>query len=234
MRQYVIPFGIAVVIFLGLTFGIDRFLDQESGKNWPAAIQGSSTVILVAITTFYAIFTRQLVRTQQMDIRRRDEVPIVHKMLASVGTLELDSQIFHLGHVFPIDHAGPPDRKVIATIEPRWLDQLQADISGLVPVLPEALRHSGQAYLTACAAALRQTKLLSGSIHHELDLSSGQGRAFDWTSARLQFSTLRDDLPEGERPEWEEVLRGSAITNLQNEHRSMIPKLRAYLSDPGG
>jgi hypothetical protein len=233
MRQYVIAIGLALAVFVGLTYGIDRFLDAENGRNWAAAIQASSTVVLVAITALYAVYTRQLVKAQQIDTRRRDEVPVAQRLLARVGTLDVDSLMLHLSRSFPLDQNVPADPKVVEVLQAPWLEGLRADISSLTPVLPQALSEVGQSYLAACVGASRQTRLLSTSIRDELDRCKTDNRPFEWARARQQFSNLREALPEGERSEWEECIRGDGVGKLREQHVAIIPAIRVYLGETG-
>jgi hypothetical protein len=220
---------VTAVAAVVLTTRIDAFLETAKGTHWGEAIQATSTVLLVAITALYAYYTFRLVKNQEVDIARRGEEPIVRDTVVLVG-YAVESRMYQLVRVFEVDTMQPPDDKLTDLLDTEWMDGLHRALTEKVGQLSQMLRTPCQDFMTRCQRARRDTRLLRDALTHESLQATAAGRPFDWANARQYFAgTLRDTLPEGERPEWEQLTRGTAVKEFARAQEVFAKRLDVYL-----
>ena len=206
-------FGVmTIAIVAATTVGLRSLIRTEATTGWGEAIQAVSTIVLVAVTAFYAFWTFKLVKLQETTpekaIRRETQERAVEALLEHTQTPEALSL---LGDRAPFEPAEGLDFGDLIDECTKKADA----IFGIAPRLPGDLSDEASACALRIITATNLLLSLETQCLKEGVEAFRQARPWDPSRVRQQLEPLVNVLAS----DWDAFVNGStlqhAIGNLQ-------------------
>ena len=179
---------------------------SHQSAAWSSAIEAASTVILVAVTVVYVIFTWQLVRLQA-DVKTPALTgqQVVAAGEAAKALAEAEGVLASVMESFPFTDASTPSW--LAMTEWGALQRISEWLRGLQATLdPRLSKHCADTVQALSAASVAQRSLFNSrrdaSMRQRQNVGPGE-QAWGWSDARAIYETQYadsgtwDDLREG-------------------------------------
>lgn len=202
--------GILVVLLLvAATVGLHHATASGSDA-WATAVEAVATVVLVAITAWYAYLTYRLIRLQQMAPRAESWEAALRELNRLM--VRRNPGIWTASDFFPVD-VGESPPMLMEVLESRdALREVRNEVLELVGLLPKD--RAGSALGVAAYIVNAETELhaLAGALLDETQLGVAEGRSWTWDGARAAH--LASDDPERSEA-WEDVLAGRHVLAMR-------------------
>lgn len=169
-RKKVIRGGIAalfvVALLVLLTIGLKSlFSHAEDGQSWASAVAAVSTIVLVAVTTIYVVFTGSMVRLQgeaNLQTKKLEASRVVRSVMESIYPTQQKLRKIKLR--FPIDESKPPVVQKYEFANEEMASSVDY-LRGMVPQLPPELASVARVTVHRMADATLSTLAITNGLH---------------------------------------------------------------------
>lgn len=239
MVRGVIAAVVGLVVFAVVT-GTLAFVLERHGEVWLTAASAAGTFGLLAVTLFYVLFTRDLVKAQQDELMLRHQEPMyaaameASRVLHGSGTLAL-SQAFD---VLPLptdqqDHEEWESYVDAALGVSKALNAVNNDLWACLARLPEALREPvADAAGRVSWLGAGVTLIRSAAFHAAWEDPHGPPT---WAQVRAQYEQLSSPRDEEEDddtwPTWEDLSGRQALMSADKDISLAMATVDDYLVD---
>jgi hypothetical protein len=194
--------GCGVVGFLGVSVLLELFLRSRS-NTWAVAIEASSTIALVVVTSVYVAFTSRLVDLQRDSARTAAQEEAMRGLLQSIGRKDPLIHLVERSVPFEISAHGLQIVNEIAD----GLADIGAEVRNGAALLPPKLFVTAMNTGNDLSGAAGCCLALSITCLKEITNASASGT--DWTAdtAKARWYSERAQGLDT-RHEWEDVVQG--------------------------
>lgn len=207
----------ALLVFVFVTWITEIFIEHHS-RSWIAAIQVSVSLVLIAVTSAYVIFTSKMLRLQERQVRSGAQETAVRNLVMAVN----NSPLVFGGPEEPIDISKWPNRLVVEDADEFY--KLATTINGEAALLPTALYIQAQAVALKVINASMYLKLLIYACDQQQTDNDENDR--DWSVELVKERWYRRTQDRAQsRPEWEQLVDGE----FSKVARDAVQALRSSL-----